>query len=144
MQDTEDCSTRAVNLIHFHGLTLLVVENKGIAYLPLKPLSDLAGINWRAALHFACTPEQVEMLGSRWLKPPVIAGSGWQVPPSRAVLFIRMDRARTYLARINTTWVRVRGDVRASEYLHNLSLDLAAAVNHQSQGRAPLSTSTVG
>ena len=122
-------TTRPVNFIHFHGLTLLVVEHAGLEYVPLKPLSDLAGIDWRNTKRNMESPENVELLGVRWLKEPIFAASGGHMTPTPDALFIQLDRARMYLARINTARMAANGNVSAARMLLDLQIEWAEALH---------------
>lgn len=124
-----NCITRPVNFIHFHGLTLLVVEHEGREFVPLKPLSDLAGIDWRSAKRSMEHPENVTLMGAKWLKSPVFAGHGGDMTPTPDTLFIQLDRARLYLARINTARMKAQGNVDGAEVLLTLQIEWAEALH---------------
>ena len=76
MQHPENRSTRAVNFINFHGLTMLVVEHQGIDYIEAKPLCDLSGIDWRGARRALQEGDNAVLYGVQRLIPPQIAGVG--------------------------------------------------------------------
>jgi hypothetical protein len=129
--------TQAVNFIRFHGLTLLVVEHEGVEYVPLKPLSDLAGIDWRNTKRAAFEPDNVTLLGVRSLNPPVFAAPGGDITPTPEAIYIRLDRARMYLARINTARMRAHGKEEAAELLLQLQVEWAEALHaYESHGIA--------
>lgn len=125
-----DLKTVPVNFIRFHGLTLLVVENGGVEYVPLKPLSDLAGIDWRNTKKSMERPRNVKLLGAQRLNEVVFAGSGGDVtPPTRESWHIRLDRARMYLARINTELMASHGNVDAADVLLDLQIEWAKVLH---------------
>lgn len=117
MQQPTSTATHASNLIRFHGLTMLLVEHEGVEYIPLKPLSDLAGIDWRNTKKAAQGEDQAALYAPKWILPPVLAGEGGASTPSREALYIRFDRAHMYLARINTAQMRAQGNVAAADQL---------------------------
>jgi hypothetical protein len=127
-------NTQPVNLIRFHGLTLLVVEHEGVEYVPLKPLSDLAGIDWRTIKKSMEQPDNAKLYAAKWLKPPVFAAQGGDIPPTPDTLYIRLDRARLYLARISTARMKAHGNVDAAEMLLALQIEWAEVL-HQYETR---------
>ena len=124
-----DLKTVPVNFIRFHGLTLLVVENGGVEYVPLKPLSDLAGIDWRNTKKSMESPRTITLFAVERLKPPVFAGQGGDVTPTPDTLYIRLDRARMYLARINTDRMAANGNEDAADVLLTLQIEWAEALH---------------
>ena len=121
--------TRPVNFIHFHGLTLLVIEHGGVEYVSLKPLSDLAGIDWRNTKKSMESAENITLMGAKWIKSPVFAGQGGDITPTPDTLYIQLDRARMYLARINTARMRAHGNTDGAETLLNLQVEWATALH---------------
>lgn len=138
--NTEDLTTRAVNFIRFHGVTLLVAEHAGTEYVALKPLSDLAGLDWRRTKSGLAEGDSAELFGTKRLIPPVIDAVGGlmsppddsepaPVPAQKTVLYIRLDRARMYLARINTSRMRANGNAAAADQLLALQIEWAEALH---------------
>lgn len=122
-------ATRVVNLINFHGLTLWVVEAEGVEYVYAKPLSDLAGLDWRRSKRTISEEENATLYGTRTLNHPVfVAEGGASATPSEG-LYIRLDRARMYLARINTRHMKAQGNVEAAEALLQLQIEWAEALH---------------
>lgn len=122
-------TVQPVNFIRFHGLTLLVVEHQGIEYVPLKPLSDLAGIDWRNTKKSMNSEDNVKLFGATWLKQPVFAVEGGNTTPTPLTLYIRLDRARMYLARISTARMKANGNVDAAEALLTLQIEWAESLH---------------
>ncbi len=141
-----------VNFIRFHGLTLLVVQADVTHYVPIKPVSDLLGLDWRNQRAAVQTGDNAVLYGTRRLISPVINAvlGGLKTPlphpgePSdddfdtenssqnsdrRADLYIRLDRAQMFLARVNTTRVRSNGNVDAANYLLALQIEWAEALH---------------
>lgn len=137
MNTAQDTSIKPVSFIRFHGLTLLVVEHAGTQYVPLKPLSDLAGIDWRNTKKGMNQEENVKLFGAKWLERPVFASEGGDITPTPEVLYIQLDRARMYLARINTARMKAHGNVDAAEMLLALQIEWAEALHaYESNGLA--------
>lgn len=137
MTTSLDISALPVNFIRFHGLTLLVVENQSVEFVPLKPLSDLAGIDWRNTKRNMESVENARLFGTAWLKQPVFAVEGGHMTPTPDTLYIRLDRARMYLARINTARMKVNGNEDGAEFLLNLQIEWAEALhNYETNGFA--------
>ena len=122
-----DNATKLVNFIHFHGLNLPVVQHAGTDYVPAKPLNDLAGIDWRTAKRSMVDPENVVLYGTTALIPPSIAIQGGDIP-TREALFIRLDRAHMFLARIQTSRMRSHGNAEAADLLLKLQVEWAGAL----------------
>lgn len=134
--NAEDRSTRAVNFIRFHGLTLLVVEHGGIEYVPAKPFTELACVDWKGAKRALTTGDSAVLYGTRVLLPPEIRGAGGASSP-RPRVYIRLDRAHMYLARINTNQMRVQGNAAGADQLLALQIEWAEALHrYETQGMA--------
>ena len=111
----EDRSTQPVNFINFHGLNLLVARHQGIDYVEAKPLSDLSGVDWRGARRALQEGDNARLYGVQRLIPPQIAGLGGLKSPDEGVLYLRLDRAHMYLARISTDRMRANGNTEGAE-----------------------------
>jgi hypothetical protein len=122
-------TTRPVNFIHFHSLNLLVVEYEGVEYVPLKPLSDLACVDWRNTKKSLLNPDNVTLLGVKTLKSPVFVGVRGDITPTQEAIYIQLDRARMFLARINTARMRSHGNVGAAQTLLSLQIEWAEALH---------------
>ena len=145
-------TSQPVGFIRFHGLTLLVVEAITIQYVPVKPIVDLLGLDWRNQRTAIQTGDNAVLYGARRLVSPVFnAVSGGDITPlptsgnraaddldaetpsqigdRRTDLYIRLDRAQMFLARVNTTRVRSHGNVDAANYLLALQIEWAEALH---------------
>ena len=134
-------NTQPVNLIRFHGLTLLVVEHEGVEYVPLKPLSGIAGIDWRSAKRVMKHPDNVMLYGPKWFGPFGHEVNHDAIKTPSDVLHIRMDRAQIYLSRISTTRMKAHGNIDAAEVLLRRQIDFADAVHHYYITRATVNQS---
>lgn len=141
-----------VGFIRFHGLTLLVVESDGIQFVAPKPISDLLGLDWRNQRAAIQAGDNAVLYGARRLISPVFnaleRGDITPLPPSgdpsgeepatenlsqngerRADLYIRLDRAQMFLARVNTSRVRSHGKADVANYLLALQIEWAEALH---------------
>lgn len=152
-----DNTTRPVNFIRFHGLTLLVVENGGVEYVDPRPICELAGVQWKGARKSITSGDNAKLYGARLLEPvrfgvesknspaepadsalpeadsgfePTLDGAGGIASyPGTGVLHIRLDRSRMFLARINTNQMRAQGNVDAADLLLALQIEWAEALH---------------
>ena len=148
-------TTQPVSFIRFHGMTLLVVENGGKHYVEAKPLNDLVGLNWRTTRPTITSGDNVILYGIRRLVPPSfnvlgspstpesasgspsvdvsgIAGCPQTANldgPSEGVLHILFERVQMFLARVNTSQMRVQGNVTGANYLLALQIEWAQALH---------------
>jgi hypothetical protein len=125
-------ATQPVNFIRFHGLTLLVVEHEGVEYIAARPIADLCGMDWKGAKRSLKSDDNAVLYGTRALLPPRIDGVGEASFPqtaSREAIYIRLDRARMFLARVSTAQMRAQGNVSAADALLALQIEWAAALH---------------
>jgi hypothetical protein len=147
MTITTDNTTRPVNFIRFHGLTLLVVENVGLEYINAKALNDLVGLSWRKTRDTIQSGDNVILYGTRRLVPPVFdvlgdprvlqkpvvgqfgVGAGTENTTLQGDLYLQLQLARMFLARVNTSQVRAQGNASAADFLLALQLEWARALH---------------
>lgn len=130
-------STTVSDVITFHGITLLVIEHESIRYIYAKPLVDLAGVDWRGAKKALQSGDNVTLFGTTKLPAPILAAEGGDISPRKESLFIRLDRAHMYLARIDTKRMRTHGNVEAAEALLELQVEWAQALHeYETKGAA--------
>lgn len=122
-------ATRAVALINFHGMTMVVVEHEGVEYVHLKPISDLAGTDWRTTKRTVLESENAALYGSKELEHPNFAAESGASPTPKTSIYIRLDRARMYLARINIRHMKSQGNLEAAEKLLALQVEWAEALH---------------
>lgn len=129
--------TRVVNIIDFHGAVMWVVENQGVEYIYAKPLAEMAGIDWRRARKTLFEEDNAVLYGSSLLKHPIFAPTGGPRSPQDDGIYIRLDRSRMYLARIQTNQMKAQGKVEAAETLLKLQIEWAEAIhNYETHGVA--------
>lgn len=137
MQDSPTPAPRATSLINFQGITMVLVELQGVEYVQLKPLSDLACIDWRNTKKAIQGEDQSVLYGPRWISPPILDVAGGASTPSRDALYIRFDRAHLFLARISTAQMRAQGNVAAADYLLAMQIEWAGVLHrYETQGYA--------
>lgn len=145
-------TSQPVGFIRFHSLTLLVVEADAIQYVPVKPIIDLLGLDWRNQRTVIQAGDNAVLYGTRRLISPVFnaVSGGLKTPPApsgdlaedgldtenlsqigdrHTDLCIRLDRAHMFLARVNTSRVRSNGNVDAANYLLDLQVEWAEALH---------------
>ncbi len=125
MSKTQTVFPKVVNFIDFHGINLCVVEHNDIEYVYAKPLSDLAGLDWRRTKRTIIEEENAFLYGVITLNHPLfVAEGGSRATPSQGI-YMRIDRARMYLARINTRHMKAKGNTDAAEKLLLLQVEWA-------------------
>jgi hypothetical protein len=135
-----DKTCKPVGFIRFHGLSLLVVENCGLQYIEGKLLTDLCGINWKSAKVTIKTGDNAVLYGTKALYPPRIGGLGSASTPQNVedgvmsvprneILFIRLDRSRIFLARVNTSHMKAQGNAAGAGWLLNLQIEWAEVLH---------------
>lgn len=121
----QDTSTRLVNHITFHGLQLLVVENQGVEYVEAKPLCEFAGVQWRSARNSLQEGDSLVLYGTKRLDAPPIASAASMRGTLEGALYIRLDRSRMFMARINTDRMRSQGNAIGADQLLKLQIEWA-------------------
>lgn len=103
------------------GVNLVVVEVGGIEYVPLKPLSDLAGIDWRNSKRKMAQEHNIALF------EPLLVVCG--IFSEKGVLCVRRKRAWMFLARINTNRMRAQGNVQGAEALLKRQIEWAKVLH---------------
>lgn len=128
---------QVVGFIRFHGLTLISVEHDGQEYIPVKPLSDLACIDWKGSKRTLFREDNALLYGTTELLPPAIASEREPRSPQKPVVYIILSRARMFLARISTSQMKAQGNVEAAEMLLRLQIEWAEAIHkYETEGVA--------
>lgn len=132
----DQLATRPVNFIRFHGLNLLVVEHDGVEYVAARPLVELAGMPWKRARKTLFSAGNVTLYGTCELETAIFDGPRPLKGAEKAVYF-RFDRARMFLARINTDRMRANGNVEAADRLLALQVEWAKVLqDYETKGFA--------
>ena len=130
-------STQVTNVINFHGITMLIVKHEGVEYVYAKPLSNLAKLDWRGTRRVLQEPENAVLYGTASLEHPNFVAEGGSRSSPQEGLYIRLDRARMFLARISTKNMKAKGAVEAAEALLDLQVEWAHALHeYETQGVA--------
>jgi hypothetical protein len=153
-------ATRITDIIHFHSLTLMVYSHEGLQYIAAKPLVDLAGMDWRSAKKNIQEADNAILYGTTWLNLAENASQGGDITPKNApqggasthqnahqgdndvttpnsILCFRLDRARMFLARINTSRMKSHGNIEAAEALLKLQVEWAEVLHdYETKGHA--------
>lgn len=145
-------------IVKFHGLVLFIYETGNQTYIPIKPIVDLIGTDWRTARKSIISGDNMDLYGTTTLLVPKVDNSGGlmltktgsghsqqeeikteetQNTELNELLCIRFDRVHMYLARVNTSRLRVNGNVKAADYLLKLQHEWADVLhNYETHGIA--------
>lgn len=119
---------QVVGIINFHGLTLWVVDHEGAEYIPARALVNLAGIDWKTARKGLFSGDGPKLFGTIELINPVFNDDPGAYAPKKQA-YIRLDRGRMYLARVNTNRMRVNDNEDAADRLLALQIEWAEALH---------------
>ena len=152
---THSTTTQPVGFIQFHGLTLLVVRYDDVDYVPAKPLSDLTVTDWRSARRTLELEDNVQLYGTKRIPNRLFVFRDGCFDSSNdslkgastsqnaedfarnSTLCIRLDRARMYLARINTSQMRIQGNEDGADKLLALQIEWANVLHdYETKGYA--------
>lgn len=135
---TEDTlpTPELVGLIRFHGMNMWTVSHSGTDYILAKPLAEVAGLDWRSAKKAVLNGDNAILYGSREMRTPRMAGMGG-VNTTQVGVYIRLDRSRMFLARIQTGQMRALGKVDAANALLDLQIEWAGVLHkYEAEGYA--------
>lgn len=127
--NTDSIPTATIsNLFRFHGLLLPVVLHQGEEYIPVKPVVDLLGIDWRNIKKSLSGNYKQAFFGFCTLKVPLPHGLGGDTTPQIPCI---------YLARQKTT----RNNPFSRKYLNiklrllKAMLNISTSISHQRERR---------
>lgn len=126
---TSPTPARITDIIHFHGLTLMVYSHEGVQYIAAKPLVELAGIGWRKAKNTISTGANAFLYGTTELNLSEMTSEGDHKVGTEHTICLRLDRSRMFLARINTDRMGVNGNIEAAEALLKLQVEWAQVLH---------------
>jgi len=119
-----------VGFIYFYGCNLLIVRHQGVEYTEAKPISDLCELDWRSTKRTISSAENAILYATTALLLPQIGRSGGTRTPltgdsgvthgPQTRLYLRLDRVRMFMARINTAHVRAKGKAATADWLLKL------------------------
>jgi len=97
--------------LDFSGVVLPVIEDEqGQQVVPLKPISDIFGLNWSDQHKRMQTPYLAQRLG-------VCIGELPYAGQRRKMVCIRLDRVSAYLYTLNPDQIRVGGNAKGADFL---------------------------
>lgn len=111
--------TKFKTMINLHGVLLSVIEHNGSDYIPLKPIVELLGTQWKTARNKAFFGDNVELYGTRELNEPIFNTLNTPRGTKKAV-FILLEAGETYLMCTNTNQIRAHGSSTTADYLLKL------------------------
>jgi len=127
IETTETDRAEAVDFIRFHGLKMMVVAHEGKDYVPVRPICELIGVDWRGQKRVLEDPYKTQLYGICWLFPPEIDGfSELKFAPN---CYIRVNRVEAFLFGINPKRVEANGNVDAAKWLMALQHEWADALH---------------
>lgn len=146
------------HIIFFHGINLIVRKYQNTEYVPLKPIVESIGIDWRNIKRNMENADNQQLYGAVNIlspEPDVFTGHMTQEKvvenfsnddsehkSTKNMQFsdlfcIRLDRVTMFLARVNTSKVRASGNESTADYLLFLQQEWADALHdYESTGIA--------
>ena len=137
-------------IVNFHGLSLFVYSTESQNYIPIKPITDLVGIDWRNVKRSITQGDNSILYGTKRIFTTKIDNLGGGITPQTALnsaiqtdieqkneqneqltdlLCIQLDRVQMFLARINTSKVRSQGNIHAADYILKLQMEWAQVLH---------------
>lgn len=157
-QNNQPLLANPIKMINFHGIILFIYSTGNKTYVPVRPIVDLIGNDWRTVRKTITTGDNQDLYGTITLSVPKTDNFGGLMLPENAintpvhpdylmenspkselieVLCIRFDRVHLYLARVNTTRLRVNGNIDSADYLLKLQHEWADVLhNYETHGIA--------
>lgn len=118
-------------LVNFRGVTIFIYQHDGQKYIPIKIIADILGVDWRSTRKKLRTGDNKILYGAKTLATDKVTNSGTSKISNTEVFCVRLDRVELYLARINTSRVRVNHNYSAADYLLNLQEEWAGAMKNK-------------
>ena len=81
--------TRIKTIFHFHELSLPVIEHEGGEFVPVKPIIEHIGMNWRTALRTLQTDSRTKFFHFQHLNVPLPSGFGGACGPPNPLIFMQ-------------------------------------------------------
>ena len=115
-------------IIEFHGMFLTVITFENKDYVPLKPIVEMLGLQWKSARESAISGDNRELYGSCELKEPVF-NSFDTLKGAKNTMFILLESCEIFLARVNTSRVRANGNETVADNLLALQKEWRKALH---------------
>lgn len=133
MKQTND--TKINGIFHFHGLNLPIWTQDKQDFVPLKPITDLIGIQWQRAKKSLESEYKTQFYQFCLIVPPPIAGLG--ILKYKETACILLKKVHFYLAQINPERIQANGNIEAAQFLTQLHDEWAQALHdYESYGAA--------
>lgn len=116
MQDTKDPSS-TVQYVTMYGRDLRVVHSAGIAYVDPRPLCVMGGINWAVFQDSLVVGDGPVIYGTKMLSSPNVPFDERPKGSDKPSPFIRLDRLKFFLIRLDTEKMRWHKSVREADAL---------------------------
>lgn len=115
-------------IILFHGMLLTVVTHENKDYIPLKPIVEMLGTQWKTAREKAVFGDNAELFGTCELEEPIFNRFN---PPrgTKKAVHILLEAGETYLMKTNTNQIRAHGNESVANYLLNLQKEWRKALH---------------
>lgn len=120
--------TKFKTVIQFHGILLTVVSYGGEDYIPLKPIIEMLGTQWKTARETAFSGDNRELYGTCELNEPIF-NSFSTLKGAKKAVFILLEAGEMYLARVNTSRLKANGNKSSAEYLLTLQKEWRKALH---------------
>ncbi len=138
------------DFIKFHGSIIFTYQVGDTRYIPIKPISDTIGIDWRNIKRNLNDTDNQHLYGVLRISAPIIDNLGGHMTPQTElnngvqdsseqksseksvftnILCIRFDRVQMFLARVNTSRVRSNGNVETADFLLKLQVEWAEVLH---------------
>ena len=118
--------TRIKTIFHFHELSLPVIEHEGGEFVPVKPIIEHIGMNWRTALRTLQTDFRTKFFHFQHLNVPLPSGLGGSCATQTPVILLQ--KVHFYIAQLNPEMVQAKGNSAAADYLIQLHEEWADAL----------------
>ena len=104
--------TRIKTIFHFHELSLPVIEHEGGEFVPVKPIIEHIGMNWRTALRTLQTDSRTKFFHFQHLNVPLPSGLGGSCATQTPVILLQ--KVHFYIAQLNPDLLGSREGIRAA------------------------------
>lgn len=115
------------NLFRFHGLLLPVVLHQSEEYIPVKPVVDLLGIDWRNIKKSLSGGYKQVFFGFCTLKVPLPHGLGGDITPQIPCIYLA--KMHFWLAQVNPEKVQAQGNQDSARLIRELHEEWAQALH---------------
>lgn len=123
-------------VIPFHGLLLSVISHENKDYIPLRPIVEMLGTQWKTAREKAFFGDNLELFGTLELEEPIF--NAFRTPRgTKKSVHILLESGETYLMKTNSNQIRNNGNATTADYLLALQKEWRTALhNYEKYGYA--------